>query len=146
MTDDNKIGREFIDEILLGIFQEDIVSADFAEYSKEAKKQEKTNICNDTSFYFDGSYLCVEADVLTNWLKTRLELEVVPSKQKVSAQLRYYGLLKVIGGEYTSTISEDKSRKYYQLYLQRLKECQAEIANISADEVHYGWDEYFKIF
>ena len=77
---------------------------------------------------------------MTNWLYTRLELEVVPSKHKVSAQLRYYGLLKVIGGEYTSTISEDKSRKYYQLYLQRLKECQAEIANISADEVHYWWD------
>lgn len=50
LIDDNKIGREFIDEILLGIYQEDIVSADFAEYSKEAKKQEKTNICNDTSF------------------------------------------------------------------------------------------------
>ena len=41
LTDDNKIGREFIDEILLGIFQEDIVSADFAEYSKEAKKARK---------------------------------------------------------------------------------------------------------
>lgn len=50
LTDDNKIGREFIDEILLGIFQEDIVSADFAEYPKEAKKARKTNICNDTSF------------------------------------------------------------------------------------------------
>lgn len=134
LTDDNKIGREFIDEILLGIFQEDIVSADFAEYSKEAKKARKNKYLQRYVFYFDGSYLCVEADVLTNWLKTRLELEVVPSKQKVSAQLRYYGLLKVIGGEYTSTISEDKSRKYYQLYLQRLKEYQAEIANISADE------------
>lgn len=141
LTDDNKIGREFINEILLGIYQEDIVSADFAEYSKEAKKARKNKYLQRYVFYFDGSYLCVEADILTNWLKTRLELEVVPSKQKVSAQLRYYGLLKVIGGEYTSTISEDKSRKYYQLYLQRLKECQAEIANISADEVHYGWDD-----
>lgn len=140
LTDDNKIGREFINEILLGIYQEDIVSADFAEYSKEAKKARKNKYLQRYVFYFDGSYLCVEADVLTNWLKTRLELEVVPSKQKVSAQLRYYGLLKVIGGEYTSTISEDKSRKYYQLYLQRLKECQAEIANISAGEVHYWWD------
>ena len=135
LTDDNKIGREFINEILLGIYQEDIVSADFAEYSKEAKKARKNKYLQRYVFYFDGSYLCVEADILTNWLKTRLELEVVPSKQKVSAQLRYYGLLKVIGGEYTSTISEDKSRKYYQLYLQRLKECQAEIANISAGTI-----------
>ena len=85
LTDDNKIGREFINEILLGIYQEDIVSADFAEYSKEAKKARKNKYLQRYVFYFDGSYLCVEADILTNWLKTRLELEVVPSKQKVSA-------------------------------------------------------------
>lgn len=140
LNDDNKAGRDFIDEILLGIDHGNIVSSDFAEYSKEAKKARKNKYLQRYVFYFDGAYLCVEADVLTNWLKTRLDLEIVPSKQKVSAQLRYYGLLKVIGGEYTSTISEDKSRKYYQLYLQRLKECQAESANMSADEVHYWWD------
>ncbi|MBR0529687.1 MAG: hypothetical protein IJJ76_08000 [Ruminococcus sp.] len=61
--------------------------------------------------------------------------------------MKYYGLLKVVGGEYTSYIAEDKKHKYYQLPLQRLKELEADKRNKflnnndhKANDIVFEWD------
>lgn len=123
-----------------GINQEDIVSTDFNDFRKFAKKAKKEQCHQKYIFYFDGVYLCVEAEVLINWLKKQLGLENIPTKQRVSSQLNYHGVLKFVGGELTSYISKDKKHKYYQLILNRLKEFQAEKDNVTVDEISYLWD------
>lgn len=140
LANDTKIGREYVDAILNGINQEDIVSTDFNDFRKFAKKAKKEQCHQKYIFYFDGVYLCVEAEVLINWLKKQLGLENIPTKQRVSSQLNYHGVLKFVGGELTSYISKDKKHKYYQLILNRLKEFQAEKDNVTVDEISYLWD------
>lgn len=139
-TKDTKIGRDYVDAILSGINQEDIVSTDFNVFRKSAKIFKKKHCIQRYVFYFNGTYLCVEADILINWLKNQLDLENSPTKQRVSSQLKYHGLLKIVGGELTSYISEDKKRKYYQLPLYRLKEYQAEKDNVPVNEISYLWE------
>lgn len=146
-SESTKIGKEFVDAICEELSYDEMVTSNLKEYRNELKRVKQTSCLPEKIFYFNGEYICVEPDLLIRWLKRQLGLETIPTKQKVSAQLKYYGLLKVVGGEYTSYISEDKKHKYYQLHLQRLREIEAEYMRRShindsceADDVHFVWD------
>lgn len=139
-TENTKIGREFVDAILTGIMQGDIVSTDYNEFCKCAKKAKKEHCLQKYIFYFNKVFLCVEAEVLIKWLKNQLDLETIPTKQRVSNQLKGHGLLQISGGELTSKIPEDNKKKYYKMPLYSLKINHAEIAHLEPYEIHYSWD------
>ena len=143
-----KIGKDFVDTILSGLdYYIPIVSNDFKKYHREINQAKKSAYLPDKIFYFNGAYLCIEPDILVSWLKTQTGLKTITTKKRISAQLKYYGLLKVVGGEYTSYIAEDKKHKYYQLPLQRLKELEADKRNKflnnndhKANDIVFEWD------
>lgn len=103
---------------------DDIVTKDWKEYHKAMKTAAKMGTLPEFIFFYDGQCLCVKGDTLVAWLKQVNKLEVKPTKQAVSKQLHYHGLLKVVGGEYVSHINIPEKPKgdYYQIYLSRLKE------------------------
>ena len=103
---------------------DDIVTKDWKEYHKAMKTAAKRGTLPEFIFFYDGQCLCVKGDTLVAWLKQVNKLEVKPTKQAVSKQLHYHGLLKVVGGEYVSHINIPEKPKgdYYQIYLSRLKE------------------------
>lgn len=103
---------------------EPIVTNDWHEYKKDMKNAKNTGAAPKYVFFYDGECLCIQGDRLVSWLKDVKGLEVKPTKQSVSKQLHYHGLLKVVGGEFISHINIPEKPKgdYYHIYLSRLKE------------------------
>lgn len=112
-----------INEVLYRPYYE-IVTEKWNKYHKAMKTAAKSGTLPKFIFFYDGQCLCVKGDTLVAWLKQVNKLEVKPTKQAVSKQLHYHGLLKVVGGEYVSHINIPEKPKgdYYQIYLSRLEE------------------------
>lgn len=79
-------------------------------------------------FYYDGTYICARGKILVQWLMEQMKLEETPPLLKVIKQLKYHGLLKIVGGENTSNLYVDgkPTYKHYFIITDRLVEIKRE--------------------
>ena len=90
-------------------------------------------------FYYDGTYICVRGKVLVQWLRQEMNLEEAPPLGDVIKQLKYHGLLKIVGGENTSTLYVDArpKKRHYFINADRLVEIDRGDNNITDRNVRY---------
>ena len=127
---DEKIGCNYVNllfERLLDGYSSPVTNR--AEYYfKTLKNFRKYGIIKKYCFYYDGTYICVRGKVLVQWLKEQMKLEETPPLGDVIKQLKYHGLLKIVGGENTSYLYIGKKQKYkhYFINVDRLVEIKRE--------------------
>ena len=125
--ENEKIGCDYVDTLcnrLLCRFDSPVTNKK-KDYSETLKNFRKYGvIINDYCFYYDGTYVCVRGKVLVQWLWKEMKLEEVPPLPKVIKQLKYHGLLKIVGGENTSNlyINGKNPYKHYFIITDRLVE------------------------
>lgn len=72
-------------------------------------------------------YYCITGDDLVEFFHKRDNFPYIISKKAISAQLKYHGLLKCRGGEYTFPLNGNRSKtRYYHLYITRITELSQE--------------------
>ena len=114
-------------------------------YFKTLKNFRKYGIIKKYCFYYDGTYICVRGKVLVQWLKEQMKLEETPPLGDVIKQLKYHGLLKIVGGENTSYlyIGEKQKYKHYFINVDRLVEIKRE--NLRPYHEANLFNEYFDL-
>lgn len=75
-------------------------------------------------FFKEGECFCITGDKLLGLFSDIPDFPYACSKKAISAQLKYHGLLKVVGGECSFPLLKGKSGKirYYHLYARRISE------------------------
>lgn len=116
-------GREYIDNIIY-LIEESIgydykidkyIAKSYEKYKKKRKNREKCYF-----FAYNGC-LCFRGDDIENYFKNLYDFEYSVSKKAISSQLKYYGLLKTKGGEYSFPCQADNSNtRYYHIYIENL--------------------------
>ena len=153
--ENEKIGCDYVDTLcnrLLCRFDSPVTNKK-KDYSETLKNFRKYGvIINDYCFYYDGTYVCVRGKVLVQWLWKEMKLEEVPPLPKVIKQLKYHGLLKIVGGENTSNlyINGKKPYKHYFIITDRLVEIWREChkpyidANLCSPYFDLKWTDEYK--
>ncbi len=153
--ENEKIGCDYVNTLcnrLLCRFDNPVTNKK-KDYSETLKNFRKYGvIINDYCFYYDGTYVCVRGKVLVQWLWKEMELEEVPPLPKVIKQLKYHGLLKIVGGENTSNlyINGKKPYKHYFIITDRLVEIWREChkpyidANLCSPYFDLKWTDEYK--
>ena len=153
--ENEKIGCDYVDTLcnrLLCRFDSPVTNKK-KDYSETLKNFRKYGvIINDYCFYYDGTYVCVRGKVLVQWLWKEMKLEEVPPLPKVIKQLKYHGILKIVGGENTSNlyINGKKPYKHYFIITDRLVEIWREChkpyidANLCSPYFDLKWTDEYK--
>lgn len=118
--EDVKNGREYVD-VILGVFviqDRYSVARNYKKY--KAARQEKEN---NVIFFRSKDCVCITGDDLVRLIEEAQDFQYDVSKQAISRQLVYHGMLKVSGGEFSISCTEsgEKSR-YYHIYINKIKE------------------------
>ena len=153
--ENEKIGSNYVDILrdrLLNSYDSPVTNKK-KDYSETLKNFRKYGvIINDYCFYYDGTYVCVRGKVLVQWLWKEMKLEEVPPLPKVIKQLKYHGILKIVGGENTSNlyINGKKPYKHYFIITDRLVEIWREChkpyidANLCSPYFDLKWTDEYK--
>ena len=153
--ENERIGCDYVDTLrdrLLYCFYSPVTNKKKV-YSETLKNFRKYGvIINDYCFYYDGTYVCVRGKVLVQWLWKEMKLEEVPPLPKVIKQLKYHGILKIVGGENTSNlyINGKKPYKHYFIITDRLVEIWREChkpyidANLCSPYFDLKWTDEYK--
>ena len=152
--ENERIGCDYVDTLrdrLLYCFYSPVTNKKKV-YSETLKNFRKYGvIINDYCFYYDGTYVCVRGKVLVQWLWKEMKLEEVPPLPKVIKQLKYHGILKIVGGENTSNlyINGKKPYKHYFIITDRLVEIWREChkpyidANLCSPYFNLKWTDKY---
>ena len=124
ITDDG-CDMSFVDVIIQNILYcqgECIVTTSLKNFGKGISKYKSCGIMPKQIFYYDGAYLCVYGNILVRWLKQAVGLEQIPTKQRVSAQLKKHNLLLYVGGDASIPLQSKRQYKHklYHISLQHL--------------------------
>ena len=81
----------------------------------------------------------VKGKILVEWLREQMELEDTPPLGAVIKQLKYHGLIRIVGGENTSTLYVDArpKKRHYFINADRLVEIDRGDNNITDRNVRY---------
>ena len=128
--EDEKIGSNYVDILrdrLLNSYDSPVTKKK-KYYLETLKNFRKYGKIMGYCFYYDGTYICVRGKILVQWLMEQMKLEETPPLLKVIKQLKYHGLLKIVGGENTSNLYVDgkKPYKHYFIITDRLVEIKRE--------------------
>lgn len=107
--EDEKIGSNYVDILrdrLLNSYDSPVTKKK-KYYLETLKNFRKYGKIMGYCFYYDGTYICVRGKILVQWLMEQMKLEETPPLLKVIKQLKYHGLLKIVGGENTSNLYVD---------------------------------------
>ena len=134
-------GREYVNVLcrqLLSSFYSP-VTRNKEYYFKTVKCFNKYGIIKKYCFYYDGTYICVKGKILVEWLREQMELEDTPPLGAVIKQLKYHGLIRIVGGENTSTLYVDArpKKRHYFINADRLVEIDRGDNNITDRNVRY---------
>ena len=134
-------GREYVNVLcrqLLSSFYSP-VTRNKEYYFKTVKCFNKYGIIKKYCFYYDGTYICVKGKILVEWLREQMKLEDTPPLGAVIKQLKYHGLIRIVGGENTSTLYVDArpKKRHYFINADRLVEIDRGDNNITDRNVRY---------
>lgn len=96
------------------------IAASYHEYQNARKNSNKTP---KKIFFIEGDCYCITGEDLSTIFSSLNDFPYTCSKKAISAQLRYHGLLKIKGGEYSFPLNGNRGkRRYYHLYIKRINE------------------------
>lgn len=93
-------------------------------YAKNYKEYLQRNENDNTCYLFKNKdCICFKGEDIIDYFKKLDDFNYIVTKQAISAQLKYHGLLKSNGGEYSFPCKSAKSKeRYYHIDIEKLAE------------------------
>lgn len=120
--EDVETGRSYVNGILDLIEDAAFYKCNTSYYAKSYEIYKKTKERNCPCYLFaDDGCICFKGEEILDYFNHQKDFEYAVSKKAILTQLKYYGLLKSNGGEYSFPCrSANNKICYYHIYIEQL--------------------------